>query len=430
MTASPSPDATSDDTSSERQRRFNARVEAGRRRRSHGDDLRAAARLTVDATKGVMDTVAGMQAATSPPLVSHIQALANAITRGTTGLVGATIDGVLGVLAPMLGESVPGEEREAVLAALNGVVGDRLAASESPLAITTSLWPALDDEDRRGTLLLLVHGSSMNPQQWRMPRKPEGAEGGQPVFHDHGRALLDVIERDTTLAYAHYNSGQHICDSGRQLAELIEREHRTAEGEGFDEIVLLCHSMGGLVARSAIATAEREGHRWRRLASTLITLGTPHHGSHLERAGHVVDVLLDGTRWTAPLAPLGKIRSAGVTDLRHGAVIDKDPDRFASGSRLPTHVPLPEGVRTLAVAGTRSAAPDAADDPADDGAAPTGDGLADDNLVPVKSGLGLHEDPARTLTFGERRVVYETHHLKLLSSAEVFDILQRSLRRS
>ena len=44
--------------------------------------------------------------------------------RRVTRLVGLGIDAALTQLAPLLGESVPGAQREAVLAALNGVLGD------------------------------------------------------------------------------------------------------------------------------------------------------------------------------------------------------------------------------------------------------------------------------------------------------------------
>jgi hypothetical protein len=83
----------------------------------------------------------------------------------------------------------------------------------------------------------------------------------------------------------------------------------------------------------------------------LVFLGTPHHGAPLERAGHWVDIVLGATPYAAPFARLGKVRSAGITDLRHGNLLDEDwvgRDRFARGAdhrRQP--VPLPEGVRLL-----------------------------------------------------------------------------------
>src|SRR5262249_36951917 len=107
---------------SERRTRFDARLANDRSARGHGDDVRAAAGVIVDATKGVMTAVAQMQQAFSPPVIASISSLVNAIVRGTTGLVGTSIDAALAATTPLLGASAPGDEREAVLAALNGVI--------------------------------------------------------------------------------------------------------------------------------------------------------------------------------------------------------------------------------------------------------------------------------------------------------------------
>ena len=83
----------------------------------------------------------------------------------------------------------------------------------------------------------------------------------------------------------------------------------------------------------------------------LVFLGTPHHGAPLERAGHWVDLLLGATPYAAPFARLGKVRSAGITDLRHGNLLDEDwvgRDRFARGADRRQPVPLPDGVRCYA----------------------------------------------------------------------------------
>ena len=69
--------------------------------------------------------------------------------------------------------------------------------------------------------------------------------------------------------------------------------------------------------------------------------------------------LLGVSRYSAPLAKLGKIRSAGVTDLRFGSVIDEDwsgRDRFEHGGDPRRPVPLPEGVACYAVAASTAAA--------------------------------------------------------------------------
>jgi len=72
-----------------------------------------------------------------------------------------------------------------------------------------------------------------------------------------------------------------------------------------DEIAIVAHSMGGLVARSAHHYATLGGLAWRGKLRKLVFLGTPHHGAPLERGGHWIDILLEATPYTAPLARLG-----------------------------------------------------------------------------------------------------------------------------
>lgn len=370
---------------------YHLREKKRRARREHAVDLRAAAGLVVEATKGVTTVVQDVHTAIGA--VPFFTDLVYRAIRGVTGVVGLGIDGVVSALAPVLGESAPGEEREAVLAALNGVVGDRLEADQSPLAIPLSLRPPLEGLHRGGTLLVLVHGSCMNDAQWTR------------AGHDHGRAL--ARELDVTPAYVHYNSGRHISHNGRELAQRIE-----PESGGFTDVVLLGHSMGGLVARAALRDAEEADLEWRRKVRALITLGTPHQGAPLERGGHAFEQLLGLTPFSAPLRALGEIRGAGVTDLRYGNVRDEDwqdVDRFASGEDHRTNTPLPEGVRCYAVAATT--APEGA---SDEGALP-GDGI-----VPVASALGRHEDPRRALHFTATKVVRGASHLDLLSHPAVF----------
>ena len=84
----------------------------------------------------------------------------------------------------------------------------------------------------------------------------------------------------------------------------------------------------------------------------------PHHGAPLERGGNWLNVMLDGSPYAAPFSRLGKGRSAGITDLRYGSLVDADwhgRDRFAHGGDERVIVPLPVGVRCYAVAGSLSA---------------------------------------------------------------------------
>src|SRR5262245_66105978 len=113
------------------------------------DDLRGATRLAVEATRGVTDLVeamhhniAGGPSILGRPLEGPTRLLTGPVyrsIRGVTRLVGAGIDVALAQLArlpaPLLAEGAPGLEREAGIAALNGVLGDYLAETATPRAL-------------------------------------------------------------------------------------------------------------------------------------------------------------------------------------------------------------------------------------------------------------------------------------------------------
>jgi hypothetical protein len=77
-----------------------------------------------------------------------------------------------------------------------------------------------------------------------------------------------------------------------------------------------------------------------------------------------------------------------------------------AGCRLP----LPEGVACYAVAATLASERSA-----------LADRLTGDGLVPLHSGLGEHDDPARSLIFAKdsQWIAFNTGHMELLSRPEV-----------
>ncbi len=404
-------------------------------------DVRGVSRLVVDATLGLTRLVETMHhniARTPGPLGQFTEEPTRGITgfvyrsiQGTTRLVGRGIDVLLEQLMPLLDQQAAESSaaREAVLAALNGVLGDHLAASGNPLAITMQLrrdgqpLPLTKAElaaalpQAGGRILLLVHGLCMNDRQWR--------RNG----HDHGAALAAAA--GFTPLYLHYNSGRHVSSNGRDLAELLVRLIK-AWPVPVEQLIIIGHSMGGLVARSACHYGQRGGQRggqpdakrggqeWLRHLRQMVFLGTPHHGAPLERGGNWVNVILEFSPYTAALARLAKIRSAGITDLRHGSVLDDDwlhGDRFAR-DRKKNFVPLPDGVRCDALAVTRGKP----------SSAPVGK-LPGDGLVPVHSALGQADDLALCLDFpaAQRWIGYGMNHLDLLDHPEVYAQLRQRL---
>jgi pimeloyl-ACP methyl ester carboxylesterase len=391
-------------------------------------DLRGAAQLTTDAVEGLASLVEAMHAriASLPGVpvapderTSGITGLVYKSVRGVTRIVGGSVDALLGWLGPTLHAagvgSLPQAEREAVVAALNGVLGDHLGATDNPLAITMAFRhqgkPLVLDRfamrlrlrDAGPRPLVLLHGLCMNDLQW------------QRNDHDHGAGL--AREAGYTPVYLHYNSGLSVSTNGRILAQQMERL-LDAWPVPIERMAMIGHSMGGLVARSALHHAvliQRGALRWPARIDDLISLGSPHQGAPLESAGHGVDVLLGAAPYAAPLARLGKMRSAGINDLRHGNIVNSSGD----GSPRPDAVPLPASARCYAVAASLGA----------EGGS-LKEHLLGDGLVPVASALGQHREPARRLAFAKDHqvVVHRTSHLDLLSSTEVFDLLRNWLR--
>jgi pimeloyl-ACP methyl ester carboxylesterase len=379
--------------------------------RRHFDDLRGATRLAFDASTGITRLVGAVHGAierTAVPFPSarngDARGLAGLIYRGIGGgmrVLGTGIDAGLAPLRGLLSEGETSESRDAWVAVLNGVYGDHLAHTGNPLAIEMSLRhrgcavdprnpavaPLSQRSDAPGTrLLLLVHGLCMNDARWQR-------EG-----HDHGAALAD--ELGYVPLYLRYNSGLRIADNGRALAGLLHEllEHWP---EPVQELVIVGHSMGGLVARSAVHEAQQAGHAWPQRLGKLVFLGTPHHGAPLERGGHGLDYLLELSRYSAPFARIGRQRSAGIRDLRHGTI--------TAGEHQ--HVPLPAGIRCYAAAATLGSR-----------RGPVAERLLGDGLVPLDSALGRHAQPDRALAVPAERqwIGYQMGHLQLLSSPEVY----------
>jgi len=230
-------------------------------------DLRGVSQLVITAVTSVTDLVEEMHRniARISPIVGvappgrarGISGLVYRSIRGITRVVGFGLDTALAPLTPLLNHHGFSPRREALLAALNGVLGDYLVASHNPLAIPMRLRQqgqplilerqALTSRFTNGKLLVLVHGLCLNDLEW------------QRAGHDHGTALAQDL--GYTALYLQYNSGQHISTNGREFADVLERlVHEWPVP--VSELVIIGHSMGGLVSRSACHYASQVNHAW------------------------------------------------------------------------------------------------------------------------------------------------------------------------
>lgn len=406
----------------------------------HPSDLRGVGRLSVEAVAQVTRLVEALHhtITQTPPVRGvardgHTRGITGLVYRsigGVTALVGGLLDGVLARLPPLLGnraEFASSRERAAVIAALNGVLGDHLAASDNPLAIRMGLyldgkkWGADVLPPAVGKVMVLVHGLCMNDRQWSRPSAVQDAgAAGSGVDTSESAAAALAAELDYVVLHLHYNSGRHVSQNGRNFADalqdLVERWPQPLH-----ELTIVGHSMGGLVARSACHYGAIANHDWLRDLRALVFLGTPHHGAALERGGNALDLLLGASPYTAPFARLGKVRSAGITDLRFGNLRDEDwqgSDRFARRGDCRQPLPLPAAVSCYAIAASTGKRP-----------GDLGDRLFGDGLVSVDSALGRHTDAARTLAIAQNRqwVGHGINHLELLHHPAVYAQLRQWL---
>lgn len=229
--------------------------------------------------------------------------------------------------------------------------------------------------------------------------------------HDHGFALSE--ELNTTTIYLNYNSGRHISSNGRNFNQLLEQLIQSWP-VNIEELVIIGHSMGGLVTRSALYYSDEQHSSWVKYLKKVFFLGTPHHGSYLEKAGNYLDVILESITYIKPFARLGKVRSAGITDLRHGYLTDtdwQDKDRFERHHPAGQKVVLNRHVNFYNIAGVIGKEGDK-----------VSPHTIGDGLVRLKSAIGQHSEPGLNLNFDDQNswISYETSHLDLLSSLSVY----------
>jgi len=220
--------------------------------------------------------------------------------------------------------------------------------------------------------------------------------------------------------YVRYNTGRHISENGQLLAARLD-ELLAAYPIEIEELVLVGHSMGGLVARSAASHADAAGAAWIRPLRQIVCIATPHLGSPVEKVANLLGGLLGAidTPGTQVPAQILAARSAGIKDLRYGYTLDaewrgKDPDAVLVDERLDT--PQVAGVDYVFLGSTLARDP----------RRPLGVILGD-ILVRWPSALGRSNEPARRIPFSDARIFGGIGHVEVINHPEVYAVLEACL---
>ena len=244
-------------------------------------------------------------------------------------------------------------------AAINAVVGDQLEERASDVRIEMAVrrrgrdLPLAEEPiaaafpEATSKLAVFVHGLGEDERAWRLRARASGATYGSRLRSDLG----------FTPVYLRYNTGLHISTNGRRLAGLLE-QLLEAWAAPVEEVVLVGHSMGGLVIRGACHEAASTAQTWLAKVRHVVYLGSPHLGAPLEKAVNVSAWGLGLAPESRPFAGVLNTRSVGIKDLRFGYVCDEDwcdcePDALLQNTRreLPAH----EGLTCHHVAATLTA---------------------------------------------------------------------------
>jgi pimeloyl-ACP methyl ester carboxylesterase len=340
------------------------------------------------------------------------------------------------------------------LPVLNGALGDQLAARHDPRAIALSFRRGGHDvavadlglSEPYQKTVVFVHGLMGDEFIWQTSflDAPEG-----PLRY--GPRL--AAEAGVRVLYVRYNTGLHISENGQALHRLLA-ELLLTYPDALGELVLVGHSMGGLVIRSAgyyasqleVKSEELKTKKTRKSSSkttlnqlltpnsqlltdtwlahlgSVFLLGVPHDGSYLEQNGLLVERLLKRinlfpTRFVSEAIAR---RSNGIKDLGQALLVEEDwqqPDDPAL-PRPRTVVPLLPGVRYHVLVGAwlRANLPRAVRDYFGDGLVGTASGqgelFGDETTLPPGTSV-------RTARFGQQ------HHGGLLRHPEVYHYLRQ-----
>ncbi len=308
-------------------------------------------------------------------------------------------------------------------AIINGLYGDYLDKKENALDLgmrfthqnkillmnKNSLKQTFPDATAK--VCIFVHGLMCTEWSWHI--------AAEKFYNDPSVNFGSQLKADLgyTPLFVRYNTGRHISENGQRFSDLLT-ELIDSFPVDIEEIVLIGHSMGGLVSRSAGHYGDAGNIPWVRKLRHIVCVGSPHLGAPLEKAVNILGSLLRAFNIPGTQAPAQILnsRSAGIKDLRFGYTVDdewngKDPDAFFKDNRL--NLPLVDGVGYYFIAATVTADPKH----------PLGL-LIGDIMVRVPSAAGHTADPARRIPFRSGLIFNGMDHLHMANHPDVYKVIR------
>ncbi|MEM1081273.1 MAG: alpha/beta hydrolase [Pseudomonadota bacterium] len=224
----------------------------------------------------------------------------------------------------------------------SGLYGDWLADRGNPLAVPMQVLhrgrpihpiaPVVSSP--QSTLVLLIHGLMGSESVWDF----DGAPGQNYATYLSRRLSANPL-------CLHYNSGRAVERNGHELNAVLDTLVRYWPVP-VERIVLIGHSMGGLLIRSACHHAMLEGRDWVNAVQQCVYIGTPHEGAwlaqHAERTSRALRSMP-----ADPIRIIGHVlnsRSSGIKNLARGGWRNEQLHPFlpsaahyAVSGRLPRH---------------------------------------------------------------------------------------------
>lgn len=261
----------------------------------------------VEPATSAASAVAGIETAISATVFKSIRGI-NAITRlslntaadlAEKGSGQSLDDDDKAINTPMQSSAAgtPAWTVDFAQASINGLWGDYLLARNNRLALDMTLRHngqklatsakafAAAFPQAAPRICIFVHSLAATEWLWSL--------SSEQYYGDPGVTFGSRLKDDLgfTPIYMRYNSGLHISANGRELAALIG-EILAVYPVPVEEIMLVGHSMGGLVALSAAHYGQQQGEPWVEHLRHVACIGAPNLGAPLEKSVNLLSGVL------------------------------------------------------------------------------------------------------------------------------------------